>query len=125
MALAAFAGAAIAGSKPLETSFQSWKFAKGLYLIPLFMVFNESIILGGPIPLVLWNGFLAIIALTAFAACLEGYLFAPIVLWQRLLIVPGVIAVFWPNVMYEALGVAILLTVLSLNWARGRREQLN
>jgi hypothetical protein len=33
--------------------------------------------------------------------------------------------VFWPNVMYEALGVAILLTVLSLNWARGRREQLN
>ncbi|MDO7723231.1 MAG: TRAP transporter large permease subunit, partial [Loktanella sp.] len=125
VALAAFAGAAIAGSKPLETSFQSWKFAKGLYLIPLFMVFNESIILGGPIPLVLWNGFLAIIALTAFAACLEGYLFAPIVLWQRLLIVPGVIAVFWPNVMYEALGVAILLTVLSLNWARGRREQLN
>ena len=125
VALAAFAGAAIAGSKPLETSFQSWKFAKGLYLIPLFMVFNESIILGGPIPLVLWNGFLAIIALTAFAACLEGYLFAPIVLWQRLLIVPGVIAVFWPNVMYEALGVTILLTVLSLNWARGRREQLN
>ena len=124
VALAAFAGAAIAGSKPMETSFQSWKFAKGLYLIPLFMVFNESIILGGPIPLVLWNGFLAIVALTAFAACLEGYLFAPIALWQRLLIVPGVIAVFWPDVIYEAIGVVVLLAVLGLNWARGRREQV-
>jgi hypothetical protein len=39
------------------------------------MVFNESIILGGPIPLVVWNGFLAIVTLTAFAACLEGFLF--------------------------------------------------
>ena len=107
----------------METSFQSWKFAKGLYLIPLFMVFNESIILGGPIPLVVWNGFLAIIALTAFAACLEGYLFAPIVLWQRLIIVPGVIAVFWPDFLFEVVGVAVLLAVLTLNWARGRREQ--
>ncbi len=56
VALAGFAGAAIAGSKPMETSIQAWKYAKGLYLIPLFMVFNEVIILGGPLPLVLWNG---------------------------------------------------------------------
>jgi len=120
VALAAFAGAAIAGSKPMETSFQSWKFAKGLYLIPLFMVFNESIILGGPVPLVIWNGFLAIVALTAFAACLEGFLFAPMALWQRLLIVPGVIAVFWPDLWVEGLGVAVLLALLTLNWAEYR-----
>jgi TRAP transporter 4TM/12TM fusion protein len=122
VALAAFAGAAIAGSKPMETSFQSWKFAKGLYLIPLFMVFNESIILGGPVPLVLWNGFLAIVALTAFAACLEGFLFAPMPLWQRALIVPGVIAVFWPELWIEGLGVGVLLILLTLNWVKGRNE---
>lgn len=116
VALAAFAGAAIAGSKPMETSFQSWKYAKGLYLIPLFMVFNESIILGGPLPLVLWNGFLAIVALTAFAACLEGFLFGRMPMWQRLLIVPGVIAVFWPILWIEAAGAATLLAILALNW---------
>lgn len=122
IALAAFAGAAIAGSKPMETSFQSWKFAKGLYLIPLFMVFNDSIILGGPIPLVLWDGFLAIVALTAFAACLEGFLFTTMRLWQRALIVPGVVAVFWPNLVAEAVGVAILIVVLTMNWMQSRRE---
>ncbi|SEL09660.1 TRAP transporter, 4TM/12TM fusion protein [Roseovarius nanhaiticus] len=123
VALAAFAGAAIAGSKPMETSFQSWKFAKGLYLIPLFMVFNESIILGGPLPLVLWNGFLAIVALTAFAACLEGFLFAPMPLWQRVLIVPGVIAVFWPDLWIEGIGVGALVALLALNWAAGRWDK--
>ncbi|MGO3770111.1 MAG: TRAP transporter permease, partial [Vreelandella alkaliphila] len=55
IALAGFAGAAIAGSKPMETGFQAWKFAKGLYLIPLFMVFNPEIIVGGPVPVVVWN----------------------------------------------------------------------
>lgn len=122
VALAAFAGAAIAGAKPMETSFQSWKFAKGLYLIPLFMVFNESIILGGPLPLVVWNGFLAIVALTAFAACLEGYLFAPMPWWQRILIVPGVVAVFWPATLVEGAGCALLLVILTLNWLRSRQQ---
>ena len=122
VALAAFAGAAIAGAKPMETSFQSWKYAKGLYLIPLFMVYNESIILGGPIPLVLWNGAIAILALTAFAATLEGFLFAPMPLWQRLAIIPGTVGIFWPDIGIEAAGAALLVGVLSLNWIAGRRS---
>ena len=69
----------------METSMQAWKYAKGLYLIPLFMIFNEEIILGGPLPLVLWSGFIAIVALAAFAAALEGFLFRPMPLWQRAL----------------------------------------
>jgi TRAP-type uncharacterized transport system fused permease subunit len=32
---------------PMETSIQAWKYAKGLYLIPAFMVFNPEIIVGG------------------------------------------------------------------------------
>ncbi len=120
VALAAFAGAAIAGSKPMETSFQAWKFAKGLYLIPLFMVFNESIILGGPLPLVLWNGFIAILAMTGFAAALEGFLWRPMPIWQRLLIVLGVIAIFWPSVAIEAAGAVVVAGVLALNWRGGR-----
>jgi TRAP transporter 4TM/12TM fusion protein len=115
VALAGFAGAAIAGSKPLETSVQAWKYAKGLYLIPLFMVFNESIILGGPLPLVLWNGFIAIVALVGFAAALEGFLWRAMPVWQRALVVPGVIAIFWPSIVVEAVGVALILLLLALN----------
>jgi TRAP-type uncharacterized transport system fused permease subunit len=115
VALAGFAGAAIAGSKPMETSVQAWKYAKGLYLIPLFMVFNESIILGGPVPLVLWNGFIAVVALVGFAAALEGFLWRPMPVWQRLLMVPGVIAVFWPDLVIEAAGAGLILLLLGFN----------
>ena len=116
VALAGFAGAAIAGSKPMETSVQAWKYAKGLYLIPLFMVFNEEIILGGPLPLVIWSGLIAIIALVGFAAALEGFLWRTMPLWSRALMVPGVVAIFWPSLTVEVACVALILGLLTLNW---------
>ena len=123
VALAGFAGAAIAGSKPMETSVQAWKYAKGLYLIPLFMVFNPQIILGGPLPMVLWGGAIAIVALAAFAAVLEGFLFRPIAVWTRVLLLPCVVAVFWPNLIYEIVGFVLILVLLGMNWVQARREK--
>jgi len=120
IALAGFAGAAIAGSKPMETSVQAWKFAKGLYLIPVFMVYNPEIILGGPVMAVLWAGAIATLALAAFAAAIEGWLFAPMDAVSRLLVVPAMIAVFHPDYAVEAVGAAVLLAVLVMNWLKGR-----
>jgi TRAP transporter 4TM/12TM fusion protein len=123
VALAGFAGAAIAGSKPIETSFQAWKYAKGLYLIPLFMVFNEEIIIGGPIAIVLWSGAIAILGLVAFAAALEGFLWAPMPIWLRALLVPGVVGLFWPDLTVEIISAIVITILLGLNYTQGRREQ--
>ncbi|HRP96553.1 MAG TPA: TRAP transporter permease [Rhodocyclaceae bacterium] len=121
VALAGFAGAAIAGAKPMETSMQAWKFAKGLYLIPVFMVFNQELILGGPLPVVAWNVVIAIIALAAFAAALEGYLFVRMGVASRVLIVPATVAIFYPNFVVEVVGFAVLVVVLAGNWWVSRR----
>jgi TRAP transporter 4TM/12TM fusion protein len=63
VALAAFAGAAIANGDPMRTGVQAWKFAKGLYLIPLFMVYNPEMIVGGEPWYVAWT------VVTAMVAC--------------------------------------------------------
>ncbi|MBT2771260.1 TRAP transporter permease [Halomonas sp. ISL-60] len=122
IALAGFAGAAIAGSKPMETSFQAWKFAKGLYLIPLFMVFNPEIIIGGPVPVVIWNGVIAILALGAFAAALEGYLFTKMSWLPRIAITAAIFGVFYPNLMTEIAGVAVMIVAIVANWLASKRE---
>jgi TRAP-type uncharacterized transport system fused permease subunit len=123
VALAAFAGAAVAGAKPMETSFQAWKFAKGLYLIPAFMVFNPEIILGGDPAVVIWTGFTAALGLLAFAAAIEGWLFGPMDRLSRLLAVPAIVALFWPDFGVEVAGAGILLALLGLNWFRARRDR--
>jgi TRAP transporter 4TM/12TM fusion protein len=122
VALAGFAGAAIAGSRPMETSIQAWKYAKGLYLIPLFMVFNEEIILGGPVPLVVWSGTIAILGLVAFAAALEGFMWGPMPMWARLLLLPGVVGLFWPSLPVEITGSVLIVALLAMNWANARKD---
>lgn len=122
VALAAFAAAAIAGSKTMETSVQSWKFAKGLYLIPLFMVFNPEIIMGGTLPVLLWNGFLIITALAAFAASIEGFLFTWMKPWMRALLALAVIGVFYPSFVSEVISVTVMLVLLAINFVQHRRH---
>jgi len=106
----------------METSFQAWKFAKGLYLIPLFMVFNPVIIEGGPIPIVLWNGFIAILALAAFAAALEGFLFTYMKVWMRVGLSVAVVGVFYPELAIEIAAAVTILLLLALNFVNHRRE---
>ncbi|MDI5983276.1 TRAP transporter permease [Halomonas sp. M4R5S39] len=122
IALAGFAGAAIAGSKPMETGFQAWKFAKGLYLIPLFMVYNPEIITGGPLPVLVWTAFIGFLALGAFATALEGYLFTWMSWPLRLVLLPAIAAAFYPNLMVEVAGVAVMTLAMGGNWLASRRE---
>ncbi|MGM0700903.1 MAG: TRAP transporter permease [Pseudomonadota bacterium] len=122
IALAGFAGAAIAGAKPMDTAFQAWKFAKGLYLIPVFMVYNPEIIMGGPVPVVVWSAVIAFLALGAFAAALEGYLFTRMSWPVRALLLPAIVAVFYPNLLVEASGAAVMVLALAGNWLASRRE---
>ncbi len=122
IALAGFAGAAIAGSKPMETGFQAWKFAKGLYLIPLFMVYNPELIMGGPPLVVVWTALTGFLALAAFATALEGYLFVRLAWPLRVLLLPAIVAVFYPNFTVEAVGAAVMLAVIVGNWLASRRE---
>ncbi|MBB3139241.1 TRAP transporter permease [Halomonas organivorans] len=122
IALAGFAGAAIAGAKPMDTGFQAWKFAKGLYLIPLFMVFNPEIIMGGPLPLLAWTTLTAFLALGAFAAALEGYLFTRMSAPIRLVLLPAIVGVFYPSLIAEVAGAVVMALALGGNWLASRRE---
>lgn len=123
VALAAFAGAGIAGADPMKTGFIAWKFAKGLYLVPLFMVFNPEIILGGPVLVVAWNVLLAVVALGSFAAALEGYLFTYMRWFSRILAGIGTIAIFYPSFQIELLGFVCIIATLLLNFLHARRER--
>ena len=123
VALAAFAGAGIANADPMKTGVEAWKFAKGLYLIPLFMVFNPEIIMGGPVLVVAWNVITAFAALGAFAAALEGYMFTKMYLVSRLLATAGLIGIFWPNLLYEVIGFGLILVVLVINFFKMRQEE--
>ena len=102
VALAAFTGAAIAGTKPMETGFQSWKLAKGLYVIPLLFAYTPFI--GGTLTGDLLIFFFAFFGLYAFAAGIEGFMEAKLNLVERVLCLCCAVALLWPAAWWVHLG---------------------
>ncbi len=74
VALAAFAAASVAGSKPMETGFEAMRLGTVIYFIPFFFVFNPALLLiggAGEIVIVLVSALLGILLVSAG---LQGYL---------------------------------------------------
>ena len=110
--LAAYAASGVAGSDPMRTGLHAWKYAKGLYLIPLLMVVHPELVLGGPLPLVLGKAAMAMVALWAFAASLEGQAFTPLGRGARLLLAGAAATAFIPDSPAGVVGAAVAAAYL-------------
>jgi len=107
VALAAFTGAAIAGTKPMTTGFQSWKLAKGLYIVPLLFAYTPFI--GGSWADDFTIFFFALFGLYAFAAGLEGFMETRLGPVMRLLTLACAAALLWPTHVWVHLGGLLVL----------------
>ena len=117
--LAAYAASGIAGSDPMRTGLQAWKYAKGLYLIPLLMVVHPELALGGPWPVVVGKATMAMVALAAFAAALEGQSLRRLTAGGRILLLAGASTAFFPTFLVGGLG-ALFVVAYTLNDVRYR-----
>ena len=74
VALASFAAAAIAGSPPMATAFESARIGIAKYLVPFIFVYNPSLLFQGPLWLTVWSAIAAMIGVWALSVALEGWL---------------------------------------------------
>jgi TRAP transporter 4TM/12TM fusion protein len=121
VALAAYASAGIAGASPMRAGFQAWKFAKGLYLIPLLMVYAPGVMLEGPPATILFHLVVALAAIAALVAVLEGHLFAATRDWERVLLAMACVPLLFPDMGSRLAGLGIIALVLGRNFVRSRR----
>jgi TRAP-type uncharacterized transport system fused permease subunit len=123
IALAAFAGAGIAGAAPMRSAVEAFKLANGLFVIPLMMAYSPLLLtseLG-------WSAVLgaAVITMTmivAVAVCVEGYLFAQVSKQSRWasLVVAGLLV--YPNDLSQMFGLGLAALVFAKNYFDSRRE---
>jgi TRAP transporter 4TM/12TM fusion protein len=108
--LAAFTGAAIAGTPPMATGFHSWKIAKGLYIVPLLFAYTP--LLGGSLTEVLTITFFALLGLYSFTAAIQGHMEQPLSLIMRCLMLALAFFLLKPSSLYIHIGCAALFFVL-------------
>jgi TRAP-type uncharacterized transport system fused permease subunit len=104
--LAAYSAAGISGSKPLETGIESWKLAKGLYLIPLLFVYTP-ILFQGPLWRVAETAVSALVGLFAMAVVFEGYHLKALGWLTRSFFLGATILLLWPGLALHAAGILL------------------
>ena len=119
--LAAFVAAGIAGSRPMATGFESWKIAKGLYIVPLLFAYTPLI--SGEFTEVLQIGFFALFGIYATNALIQWYAEGPIGIVTASLLVLGAIGAYWPlSLFHNIAGAGIVLGVII--WTSRERSKM-
>lgn len=120
--LAAFTGAAIAGSRPMATGFESWKIAKGLYIVPLLFAYTPLI--SGEFMEVIQIGFFALFGIYAINSIIQFYSEGPIGLIDVGLLVAASILSFWPLMLVaNSVGAILVLFVMLRSRRKGHQQQ--
>ncbi len=120
--LAAFAAAGIAGSRPMATGFESWKIAKGLYVVPLLFAYTPLI--SGDVSQVLQIGFFSLFGIYATYALIQWYAEGPIG-WSTVpLFVAGGIGAYWPLAWVPNIAGALAIATAVVLSAKARRAEI-
>ncbi|WP_022850720.1 TRAP transporter permease [Limisalsivibrio acetivorans] len=109
--LAAYSAAGIAGSKPLETGVESWKLAKGLYIIPIMFIFEPAILFQGPLIETVEFVIAGVLGLFVFAIFFEGYFVRDLNWMFRIFFGINAFFLFWPSHTMNFIGIGIFIAL--------------
>jgi TRAP transporter 4TM/12TM fusion protein len=123
VALAAYAGSAIAKSNPIKTGITATRLAITAFLIPYIFVFSPSMLLIDTTPLqVAQIVATSFIGMLGIAIGLEGYMWRHVNLLERLMAVAGGLLLIDPGLVTDIIGFCLILTVVFLQWI-GRKKK--
>ena len=123
VALAAFAGAGIAGSNPMQTGFSSFRLGFAKYIIPILFVYVPEILFVGTALHIVWHILMAFIGIFSLTIATEGWLYRKINVPGRIVIVPISFMIFMPQMFYNVLGIVILAAFMFYEKIRSKRVQ--
>lgn len=115
VALAAYAGAGISGGNALKTGVNASKLAIAAFIIPyMFVLSPELLLLDGLTAGLALSLFTALVGMVALSSSLIGYLAAPLLTWQRIILATGGLLLIKPGLETDLIGVAIFAIILTL-----------
>ena len=124
VALAAYAGSAIAKSNPMKTGINATKLAIAAFIVPYIFAFSPAMLFEGVDHwyTVLQIAGTSIVGLFGVAAALNGYLFKKIPVPFRIIIAAGGIAMMVPGAMTDLIGLAVVAVITALQFVMAKNK---
>ena len=122
IALAAFAGAGIAGARPMGAAREALKLAAGFFIIPLMMAYSGLLMIEGvSFANGMWSVGITLALILAVAIAAEGYALKPTSTIERWSLVAGAVFLVVADERSRLLGLAVVIATLFVHTIRVRR----
>ena len=123
VALAAYAGSAIAKAPPMKTALNATKLAIAAFVVPYVFAMNPTMLLVDASVLeVIIVVATSLIGIFGVASALNGYLFRPIPLLIRVLCAAGGLLMLDPSTVTDLIGIAVLAAAILFQYFSARKR---
>ena len=126
VALAAYAGSAIAKSNPMKTGVTATRLAITAFIVPYIFAFSpEMLIIGSDKP---WYEIVllcvtALCGIYIISAGMEGYMYNKMSWFERILALVGGLCMVIPGIVTDAIGLALIVIVFIIQKISAKKEK--
>ena len=118
IALAAYVGAGIAGSRPLKTGFTACWLGLVSFIIPYMFVQHQGLLMEGAWPAIISACVPATIGVVYLGISITGFLFGPMSWIERLFVSAAGLLAICPDITADIIGVVAGIVVLICHYSR-------
>lgn len=126
VALAAYAGSAIAKSNPLKTGVTATRLAITAFIVPYIFAYDPSMLfIDAHWYDIVRIAITSMIGIFAVSAGMEGYMFIKCPWWQRILCLGGGLLLIIPSLTTDIIGIVIIAGIIALQKILEKKQQNN
>ncbi len=116
VALAAYAGAAIAQANPMKTAITATKLAIGAFIVPYVFALNPAMLFEGnpPVLEIILICVTSLVGMFGVSASLEGYLLHKMQWFERIPSLAGGLLLIYPGLVTDGIGLGLIAVVIAL-----------
>ena len=123
VALAAYAGAAIAGSDPMKTSVTSFMYGMAAFLVPFMFYYSPALLMqSDSVWQIIHYATTAILGVYLLAAALQSWFFGLAKGWIRLVLLSASLLLIAGGLFTDVAGVGLALIALVIQWWRKNKN---
>jgi len=123
VALAAYAGAAIAQANPMKTAITSTKLAIGAFIVPYVFALNPALLfIDTSIPEVILICITSLVGMFGVSMALEGYLLCNMRWYERIVSIIGGLLLIYPGAVTDIIGLLIVTVVVLLQYIDRKKQ---
>ena len=124
VALAAYAGSAIAESNPMKTGINATKLAIAAFIVPYIFCLNTSMLLVDASALQVAEIIItSLLGIFGVAACMNGHLFKAIPWPLRVVLGIAGIATMYPTLITDVVGLAVMAVIVAIQYLTAKKAK--